>query len=33
MFAIMVCLDVGVTENTGKCDWNLKPVLEDVETA
>ena len=39
MFAIMVCLDgkddwIFVTENTGKCDWNLNPVLfEDVETA
>jgi hypothetical protein len=39
MFAIMVCLDgkddwIFVTEDTGKCDWILKPMLfEDVETA
>ena len=40
MFAIMVCLNekeddwIFVTEDTGKCDWNLKPVLfDDVETA
>jgi hypothetical protein len=34
MFAIMVCLDgkddwIFVTEDTGKCDWNLKPMLFD----
>lgn len=40
MYAIMVCLDereddwIYITEDTGKCDWNLKPVLfEDAETA
>ena len=32
MFAIMVCLDgkddwIFVTEDSGKCDWNLKPLL------
>jgi hypothetical protein len=32
MYAIMICLDgkddwIYVTEDTGKCDWNLKPVL------
>ena len=39
MFAIMICLDgkddwIFVTEDTGKCDWVLKPILfDDVETA
>jgi hypothetical protein len=34
MYAVMVCLDgkddwIFVTEDTGKCDWNLQPVLFD----
>ncbi len=39
MYAIMVCLDgeddwIFVTEDTGKCDWNLKPLLfEELEDA
>ena len=39
MFAIMVCLDgkddwIFVTKDTGKCDWNLQPMLfEDVHAA
>ena len=32
MYAVMVCLDgvddwIFVTKDTGKCDWNLEPVL------
>ena len=39
MYAIMICLDgkddwIFVTENTGKCDWNLEPMLfEDIHKA
>lgn len=36
----MICLDeveddwIFITEDTGKCDWNLRPILfEDEETA
>ena len=39
-WAIMVCLNeqeddwIYITEDTGKCDWNLKPVLfDDVSSA
>ena len=39
-WAVMICLDkkeddwIFVTENTNKCDWNLKPVLfEDINEA
>ena len=34
-WAVMICLNkqeedwIFVTEDTGKCDWNLKPVLFD----
>ena len=34
-WAIMVCIDskeddwITVTEDTGRCDWNLKPLLFD----
>ena len=36
MYAVMICLDgkddwIYVTEDTGKCDWNLQPVLFDTE--
>ena len=37
--AVMVCLDgkddwIFVTEDTGKCDWDLKPVLfQDINDA
>ena len=32
MYAIMVCLDgeddwIFVTEDNGKCDWNIKPLV------
>lgn len=32
VYAVMVCLDgvddwIFVTKDTGKCDWNLEPVL------
>lgn len=35
-WAVMVCLDgkddwIYLTEDTGKCDWNLKPMLFDSE--
>ena len=39
MYAIMVCLDgkddwIFVTKDTGRCDWNLEPMLfEDVHKA
>jgi len=39
MYAIMICLDgkddwIFVTENTGKCDFILQPMLfDDVEEA
>ena len=40
MYAIMVCLNeqeddwIFVTKDTGKCDWNLEPMLfEDVNAA
>ena len=39
-WAVMICLDkkeddwIFVTEDTNKCDWNLKPVLfEDINEA
>lgn len=39
-WAVMICLNkkeddwIFVTEDTGKCDWNLKPVLfEDINEA
>ena len=39
-WAIMVCLNpveddwIYVTEDTGECDWNLKPVLfDDIQDA
>lgn len=39
-WAVMICLDkkeddwIFVTEDTDKCDWNLKPVLfEDINEA
>jgi len=34
-WAIMICIDtkeddwITVTEDTGRCDWNLKPLLFD----
>ena len=33
-WAVMVCLDgkndwIFITEDTGKCDWNLNPILFD----
>jgi len=39
MYAIMICLDskddwIFVTKDTGKCDWNLEPMLfEDIHKA
>jgi hypothetical protein len=39
VYAIMVCLDgkddwIFVTKDTGRCDWNLEPMLfEDVHSA
>ena len=39
VYAIMVCLDgkddwIFVTKDTGRCDWNLEPMLfEDVHAA
>ena len=39
MYAIMVCLDgkdewIFVTKDTGRCDWNLEPMLfEDAHAA